>query len=1085
MVLKNRAIILPVLLIFLRVSFLSPLQADNETESGLYPVFNFSPKDYNALAQNWSCLQDQRGIMYFANNQGVLEYDGVNWDIIKVRKGSLVRSMNIDNSGRIYVGAVNEFGYLVPDSIGRMTYRSLSADLAGEFEFNDVWKTHITPTGIVFQCYHHLFIYEEDSVHCIPSEEEIHESFFVEGVLYVKFSEAGLARLIDRQFVPVQSQEKFLDKAIYGMVPIQPGRILIVTESNGLYYLNYSAGNFTTDRVYSIKTPDDELLKNIEIFDAIRVDGERISLGTWGYGAVIMDTAFNLITVLDKPAGLQDDIVQGQYIDRTGNLWLALSNGISRVEIRSPLTRFTDNKGLPGTIQAVTRFGGRIYATSNVGLYYLDLEPYASQVSGFSQPVFRAVPDINIECWDMITFRHHGEEILLMITNTYIAEIGYDNTSRKIFDEYPYDLYQSKLDSARVFVGLEDGLMSLYRENGQWTIEGRIEGIDEHITNLSEDHMGNLWMGTPEDVVLRMHIQYFEGNRIGEYTVTRYGSEDGLPEGPFIISQYKGPPIVATNRGLYKYILQEDRFEPDSSYGQRFAGDTFYIHRISDFDDPRIWMVTFSETAETQLGVGYLDQTSPGEFQWHDKAFARLSEGVIHAIYPEQDNVVWLGGEEGLFRYDFRSDKDYSQDYAAYLRRIELSEGELIFGGTYFNHAGIAGLYQTSVLRPVLPYSNNSLVFNYSAQPGEDESFMKFSYFLEGNDRDWSAWSPESKKEYTNLHEGRYTFMVKAMNIYNHESQVAEYKFTILAPWYRKWYAYLLYIVFGAFSIYSIVKVYTRQLRQIIRERTAEVVMQKEVIEAKNKDIMDSIQYAKKIQTALLPPEDDLGKLDLDGFILFLPRDIVSGDFYWIANRDGKTITVAADCTGHGVPGAFMSMLGVAFLNNIVSGNDSLSAGQILDELRTEVISALKQKGEEGEQKDGMDIALHIIDYENMKIEFAGANNPLILIRNNEIIQVKADRMPIGIHERAGQSFQNHVMDAVKGDVLYTYSDGFQDQFGGPKNKKFMVRKLKELFLEIHQRPMEEQKEVLHRTFRDWTVSSQQIDDVIVIGIRI
>ncbi len=1070
------------------LAFSLQLQAGVEQESGLYPVYNFSPKQYNALAQNWGCLQDQRGIMYFANNQGVLEYDGSTWNLIKVSTGSLVRSLEMDNSGRIFVGAVNEFGFLRPDSIGQMTYVSLLSGLDEEYrEFSDVWKIHSTNSGMVFQCYHHIFIWNNDSIHTIHSEEEIHESFYADNVLYIKFSESGLARLVGDRFIPVNSSEKFSDKVIFGMITLKPGKILVITESDGLYYLEYSAGDFSTDRVRKIRTAEDKLLQNIEIYGAIRIDEERISIGTWGYGAVIMDTSFNLVTFLDKSSGLQDDIVQGQFVDQTGNLWLALSNGISRVEINTPMTQFTDSKGLPGTIQAITRFNGKIYATTNVGLFYLDQEPYAPSLSDFSQPVFRAVPGIDIECWDMITFSFRGEEILLVLTNTDIVEVTRDNRTKSLLSEYPYDLYQSKLDSARVFVGLESGLVSFRRENGKWIPEGYIEEIHENITNIAEDHMGNLWMGTPEDVVLRMHIRNFKDNRIGEYTISRYGAEEGLPEGPFIISQYKGPPIVATNRGLYKYIMQEDRFEPDSSYGEQFADDTYYIHRVTEFTDPQIWMVTFSESAESRYGVGYLNQVSAGKFEWISAPFARLSEGIIHAIYPDKDGIVWLGGEEGLFRFDYKTEKDYNQDYKAYIRKIEVGDGGLVFGGNFFNHAGIIGMYQTTELKPVLPYSKNSLVFNFSAQPSEDESFMKFSYILEGNDKAWSDWTDENYRPYTNLHEGKYIFRVKARNIYGHISEEATYEFTILAPWYRKWWAYILYVLLASALVYIIVKVYTRQLREIIRERTAEVVAQKEVIEEKNKDIMDSIQYAQKIQRALLPPEDDLSKLDLDGFILFLPRDVVSGDFYWLAKQDGKVITVAADCTGHGVPGAFMSMLGVAFLNNIVGAQGIVKPSEILNELRAEVIAALKQKGEEGEQKDGMDLALHVIDYNKMIIEFAGANNPLIMIRDEEILQVKADRMPIGIHERAGDPFNNHEMEARKGDVLYTFSDGFQDQFGGPGNKKFMIKKLKELFLQIHQKPMDEQKTILKKAFYDWIVpyDAEQVDDVIVIGIRI
>jgi len=393
-------------------------------------------------------------------------------------------------------------------------------------------------------------------------------------------------------------------------------------------------------------------------------------------------------------------------------------------------------------------------------------------------------------------------------------------------------------------------------------------------------------------------------------------------------------------------------------------------------------MVTFSEELGMIYEVGYMDKNDDATLSWISEPFTRISEELIHAIFQESDGVVWFGGSEGIYRYDKEIEKDYKEEFNAYIRTVESSTGQAIFKGAFPDETNIQSLIQPASWNYTLPYQQNSLVFRYSAQPSEDESFTRYSYFLEGSDDDWSTWTDESKKEYTHLHEGDYVFHARAMNIYGNLSNECSYEFTILAPWFRTVWAYILYVIIAVAVVYFIVVLYTRRLRAIIRERTAEVVAQKEVIEEKNNDIMDSILYAEKIQRAMMPPEDDLAKMDIDGFILFMPLNIVSGDFYWLGQRDDKIITVAADCTGHGVPGAFMSMLGVAFLNNIVGAQGIITAAEILDELRAEVIAALKQKGHEGEQKDGMDLALHVLDTKAMKLEFAGANNPLILLKN-------------------------------------------------------------------------------------------------------
>ena len=254
-------------------------------------------------------------------------------------------------------------------------------------------------------------------------------------------------------------------------------------------------------------------------------------------------------------------------------------------------------------------------------------------------------------------------------------------------------------------------------------------------------------------------------------------------------------------------------------------------------------------------------------------------------------------------------------------------------------------------------------------------------------------------------------------------------------------------------------------------------------VRQQKKDIDDSIHYASRIQTAVLPSADVLNDYVQDHFILFKPRDVVSGDFYWMKEKDGKLVLVAADCTGHGVPGAFMSMLGVSFLNEIVNKAEELSANTILDELRYLVKSTLSHSKEQ--KADGMDISLVIIDKQNMKMQFAGAYNHLYLFRDKELHVTKADRMPIGNYIGKERPFTNHELDLKKGDTFYLLSDGFPDQFDEYSRKKFSIKRLKEVFSEIHTKTMPEQKKYLDDTFYSWKGNHWQMDDVLITGVRI
>ena len=275
-----------------------------------------------------------------------------------------------------------------------------------------------------------------------------------------------------------------------------------------------------------------------------------------------------------------------------------------------------------------------------------------------------------------------------------------------------------------------------------------------------------------------------------------------------------------------------------------------------------------------------------------------------------------------------------------------------------------------------------------------------------------------------------------------------------------------------------------------IDRQKKEIEQQRDLANKQKKNITDSIQYAQRIQQAVLPPMEFFGQNFSDYFILYMPKDIVSGDFYWTTRKDDVLIIAVADCTGHGVPGAFMSMLGVAYLNEIVNKIainkhiSTLNADDILNQLRDMVITSLHQTGNPTEPKDGMDISICIIDFEHKKMQFSGANNPLFLIRNGELLQFNADKMPVSYHQRRDVPFMKQDIDLLPDDRIYMFSDGFVDQFGGPHGMKFLIKQFKEVLLKVHTQPMPDQRELLINTFNDWKNDQSQLDDVLVVGIR-
>jgi len=432
------------------------------------------------------------------------------------------------------------------------------------------------------------------------------------------------------------------------------------------------------------------------------------------------------------------------------------------------------------------------------------------------------------------------------------------------------------------------------------------------------------------------------------------------------------------------------------------------------------------------------------------------------------------------------------------------------FSGIEFD--GITKFYPLPE-RLVLPYEHNNVSFEFNAMELSRPYLVKYQYILEGYDKEWSPLTNKTDVSFGNIPEGTYTFKLKAQSPFGVWSEPLEYKFTVLPPWYRTIWMYAVYILLLIGIIILIVWWNGRRLRaraeelsEEVRKATHTIVEQKrmveeqkKLVEEKNKDILDSIHYAKRIQQAMLKEEEHIGPHLPEHFVLFMPKDIVSGDFYWsyektLPSPTGEGLGVrywylaAVDCTGHGVPGAMMSMLGMSFLNDIMSSEQLLAPTEILNRLRDKVVKELGQHGGENETKDGMDISLLRMELggrsSETNIQWAGANNSLNLIINGEFSEIKGDKQPIGYHPLQ-KEFTNHEIKLQNGSGIYIFSDGYADQFGGPKGKKFKYKQLEELVLANHHLPMTEQKALLKKTFIDWVGNLEQIDDVCVIGVRL
>ncbi len=509
------------------------------------------------------------------------------------------------------------------------------------------------------------------------------------------------------------------------------------------------------------------------------------------------------------------------------------------------------------------------------------------------------------------------------------------------------------------------------------------------------------------------------------------------------------------------------------------------------------------------------------------------NEIVTNGLLLNKKGVLYVATYHGVSVYDLRKENSAKFVPQCRIENLRLN-GEKI-----------------SQQRTKFSASENNFIFELAGLSFKDEDAITYEFYMKGLDNDYTAsLGKENNARYQNLPAGKYEFVYRAKGKDGIWSTANSYKFEIMKPFYLRWWVILLFVVAFAALIITVVKWREQQLKRrnemlekIVEERTSEIMQQKESIELKNaelelqreeiltqrdaieaknatlerqkneilsqrdelevqkniamqqrdeiahheQEIMDSIYYAKRIQTAIMPTMDTISAVLPEYFILFRPRDIVSGDFYYFKHINHYAVMVAADCTGHGVPGAFMSMLGSAFINEIVVNNqDGVSSGHMLDLLRSSVIESLKQTGKVEEAKDGMDIAVCILDLETNHLQFSGAFNPMFLVRNGVLEEYRADRMPVGIFDLGNVGFTTHNVDAQKGDIVYIFSDGYASQFGGKSGKKFMSSRFKKLLEEVSTEPMAKQKQLLDDKIDAWMGTEySQVDDILVIGFKI
>ena len=785
-------------------------------EEGIPYIENFNRKDYKNQSQNWAILQDRRGIIYVANQGMLMEYDGVSWAEIEV-PNKTVRSLAMAENGTIYVGGKDEIGYLAPGAEKNLEYRSLIPYLPERNrEFSNVWRTYCTKEGVYYWTLKYLFRWEAGKLNVWEAGKVFDACFVLHDKVYLREREVGLLKMNRGRLELVPGGELFAAQAdnIYMMAQYDSQRLLIGTRQKGFFlYQENAAPPFVP-----FPTQADSYLQAKVLYYGIRLSGGEFAMATRDGGLLIMDADGKIVRIFDKATGLQDESVKYVYEEPSGNLWLALEEGIARVEYASPISIFDENRSrLPGKVLSVRRFGlqNRLYAGTTRGLYYL------SPTEPGHHFYFQPVPGISA-CWSLLA----AGDTLLAATNEGVFQIE-EKGITEITRQQSLVLYQSRKDKNRVWVGTYQGLLCIYRDKDRWKETRRFDNLAQEIRTITEDRFGNPWLGTATQGILE--LEFPAENVMASPSIKRYGPEHGLPSEEISVFWVADHVIAATQKGLFRYDVKSHLFIPDFMLGEEFAGkeNGRSVFRIAEDRHRNIWL--HSEARNFQA-VPLADET----YLIEEKPFLRIPLAQVNEIYPDPAaDVTWFAGQDGLICFDQQKIKNYDRDFPAMIRKV-LVKGKTIFAGYDTGNTG-----QPNAPLPQIPYRDRFIRFVFAAPFFEAETETRYRYILEGSDQEWSAWARETQKDYTNLDPGTYTFRVQAQNVYGKHSREDTFRFRVLPPWYGTWWAYLFYTIAGSFLLFLIVRWRSlklvrekQKLELTIEERTREINDKNRLLEA-------------------------------------------------------------------------------------------------------------------------------------------------------------------------------------------------------------------------------------------------------------
>ncbi len=1098
--------------------FLIGIAYSVKAQEGAPLLTNF--KESNEIEnQNWAVCQDDNNVMLFANRRGILTFDGQGWSFIQIP--TIPYSLKYNPSEkRVYVGGDNNYGYIARDEMGIYKYFSVSGDTCSLGLISRIIFTDST-----------VYFYGEQSIsrHNLKTgklelrlrekdNEPFSGMFITPGNTFINVLASGLYRLESDTLFPIVTGYLLKDEEILFSLPY----------SNKLVLLGKSDGNlslFDGIKFYDYPIKDEGYLRENILSEGLIISDSLYAFSTLDGGALVVEKKSGRIKhTINYVNGLPDDEIFALGVDNNHGLWLSHQYGLTRADLSLPVENFSIYPGLKGNLITCLWHNGELYVATSEGMYYLNevknysqvevlvqregslksqaVEPgkrkmpvplqmheppktrksifaqifgkkqtspvaqvpqeqnrpslvmpelklpepkYFKKVTGRLKSinyVFKKIEGLNEKCKQMVS----AGNVILASTNRGLYIIAGHKASAMTVPGY-INYISSKSKDNKYYVATSEGYFYVTPDkDNKWIPVYPDRSFNHSIYSIVSTDENSIWAGG-DDIAYRINLRGIPGEQPVTYTLKLNSPQR------YIIESVNDTVFLFTSSKLSYYDQNLDNFVP---YRKDITGNNARIKFV--FSQPDVpWIRTVDE---------WINLSSSADIHANDKAVLKIFDN-ISSIYTTTDNIWIVNSDNMIFRILRNKMTTIKPDVGLFLRSISDAKG------SNFKLSDV-----------VFDSGDNTVYFDVVAPGYLKQSSTQYRYIVDNIMKNWSKWSYNNTIPLM-IKPGKYTLQVKAKDIWGNISDPKIVRFTIEAPFTQTTVFYIIILCAICIVIVGIIRYRERKLKKDKRILESRVKERTARIEAQKQEITSSIEYASRIQMAMLPEQEHFSNSFPEYFIIFNPRDIVSGDFYWIAEDEKRIYFTVADCTGHGVPGAFMSTLGISTLDEIITNNANLKANTVLNLMREKIKTSLHQTGKEGEANDGMDMAFCILHKNRKTIEFSGAFNPLYLFHDGEICEYHADRMPIGIYYGEKESFTNYKIEVHPGDILYIFTDGFADQFGGSKATKYMKYNLKKLLTEIHDKPMAEQRGILEYEFEMWKGSANQVDDVTILGVRI